>query len=292
MSLNLVKLRKIWYLISLAIIIPGVISLLMQGLNLGIDFKGGTIMDLKFTNVVKVEDVRQVLADFGWDKGAQVQKAGENTVLMRIKPISEDERNSFKAALEEKIGSVEIVKEDKVGPTIGRELAIKALMAVAIASVFMVIYITFRFELKSGLAAIIALLHDVFVILGIYSIFQIEVDSAFVAAVLTVVGYSINNTIVVFDRIRENNNAKKKSKLSHEEIVSKSIWQSLTRSINTTLAVLFVLLSLYFLGGATLKNFVLAIIIGVSVGLYTSLLVAASLWIDLTKKERVAQPQA
>lgn len=289
-KIDLVKRRKIWYLISFFLLAPGIVSLFIQGLNLGIDFTGGTIMELKFNKNVRVEEVRGVLADFGWDKGAQVQKAGNDTVLMKLKSISESDRNKFKAALEKQIGNVEIVKEDNVGPTVGRELAMKALLALAIASVFMIIYITFRFELKSGLAAIIALLHDVILVIGVYSIFQIEVDSAFIAAILTIVGYAINNTIVVFDRIRENN-SNKKNKLTDEEIVNKSIWQSLTRSINTTLAVLFVLVSLYLFGGATIKNFVLALIIGVSIGLYTSLLIASPLWIDLLKKDWAAKPQ-
>ncbi len=285
MKFDFIKHRKIWYIISLLIILPGIFSLLTQGLNKGIDFEGGTIMVLKFDKPVKVENVRDVLADLGLERGAQVQSAGANEVFIRTNALAEEERNNLKAALTEKVGKVEITKEEKVGPKVGRELTINALLALTAAAALMVVYITWRFEFKSGLATVIALLHDVFIALSVFSIFQLEVDSAFIAAILTIIGYSINNTIVVFDRIRENNQSKKQNE-SLEEVVNKSTWQSMSRSINTSLTVLFVTLSLYFLGGATLKNFVLAITIGVSVGLYSSLLIASSLWIDLKKREK------
>ena len=286
MKFDFMKRRMIWYAISLLVILPGIFSLVTQGLNLGIDFKGGTIMELKFDKPVEVEKVRDVLADFGWENGAQVQSAGENDVFIRINPLSEQERDKLVTALTDKVGKVEIAREDKVGPKVGRELAINALLSLLAAAAMMVVYITWRFEFKSGVATVIALLHDVLITLSLFSIFQLEVDSAFIAAILTIIGYSINNTIVVFDRIRENQDKKKNESLS--EVVNKSIWQSVTRSINTSLTVLFVTLALYFLGGATLKNFVLAITIGVTFGLYSSLLIASPLWVDMKNREKTA----
>ncbi|MDP3044615.1 MAG: protein translocase subunit SecF, partial [Bacillota bacterium] len=172
---------------------------------------------------------------------------------------------------------------EKVGPTIGRELAQKAVLAVIAASLLMVAYISWRFEFKQGLAAIAALLHDALLTLGIFSLLYIEINSAFVAAILTILGYSINATIIIFDRVRENlKDAKKGDKL--EDVVNTSLWQTLARSINTTLTVMFMLLALYFLGGATLKTFILAMIIGVTSGTYSSVFFASSVWIDLKRR--------
>ena len=155
----------------------------------------------------------------------------------------------------------------------------------------MVIYITFRFEFKQGIAAILALLHDTLLVIGIFSLFRIEVDSAFIAAILTIIGYSINDTIVIFDRIRENLRMRKKGQ-SLEDLVNLSIWQTLARSINTVLTVMFVLLALYFLGGATVKTFVLAMIIGVASGAYSSIFNASPIWVDLRLMDKKGNAKA
>jgi preprotein translocase subunit SecF len=270
MNFELMKRRKLWYAISLLFIIPGIISLFLQGLNLGIDFRGGAIMELQFD----------------LDSGSEVQMAGEQNVFMRIQHLSQTERDKLVKAFEKEIGPVKVVKEDNVGPKIGRELAINALLSLLAASVMMIIYITWRFEFRSGLATVAALLHDVLITVGMFSIFQLDVDSAFVAAILTIIGYSINNTIVVFDRVRENQN-KKREFTDLGQLLDTSIKQSVTRSVNTTLTVWFVTLAIYFLGGATLQNFMLAIIIGITAGLYSSLLIASSLWFDF-KKGKIA----
>ena len=149
----------------------------------------------------------------------------------------------------------------------------------------MLIYITYRFEFKQGVAAIIAILHDALVVLGIFSILQLEVDSAFVAAILTIIGYSINDTIIIFDRIRENLKTRRKGE-TLEDLVNTSLWQTLARSINTVLTVMFVLLALYFLGGTTIKNFVLAMLIGVVSGAYSSIFNASPVWVDLKLREK------
>lgn len=276
---HFIKTRKIWYIISIAVILAGIVSLMVQGLNLGIDFTGGNIMEVRFDRAVETREVRQVVDSLELG-GASIQKSGERDFLIRTRVLSQEESNNLFSALQEKLGKTTLLRTDFVGPVIGRELAYKALLALLIASALMVVYITIRFEFKQGIAAIVALLHDVLVVTGVFSIFQIEVDSAFVAAVLTIIGYSINDTIIIFDRIRENMRMQKKGE-TLEDLANKSIWQTLARSINTVLTVMFVLVALYLLGGPTIKNFVLALLVGVGCGAYSSIFIASTVWIDL-----------
>lgn len=283
--MNIMGLRKIWYAISLALIIPGLIAMMLnvkqtgQPFNLGIDFTGGTLLSLKFDKPPSIEEMRRVTDELKLGS-AGIQAAGDNQVLVRVRALEEKERNELLKKLEEKVGKFKLLSEDKVGPSIGKELTRNALYALGIASVLMIIYITFRFELRFGIAAILALLHDVLVVMGVFAILRLEVDSSFVAAILTIIGYSINDTIVIFDRIRENLNMPKKGE-SLEELVNKSILQTMTRSINTVLTVVFVLVALLILGGETLRNFVLALLIGVISGAYSSIFNASPLWLDL-----------
>ncbi|MCG9969821.1 protein translocase subunit SecF [Pelotomaculum terephthalicicum JT] len=280
---HFIKLRKIWYVISILVIVPGIISLFSQGLNLGIDFRGGSLLDLKFNQPTAVEQVRGVLADFGLE-GASIQRSGETDFIVRTKELAEDENLAVLQALDQKLGGVAVQRNERVGPVIGQELIRKALLALGVASVLMVVYIAWRFEFKQGIAAIIAILHDVLVILGIFSIFQIEVDSTFVAAVLTIIGYSINDTIVIFDRIRENMLYRKKGE-ALEDVINNSLWQTMARSINTGLTVIFVLVAFFLMGGATIHNMVLALLIGVSSGAYSSIFNASPIWYDFKKME-------
>ncbi|MDF9408682.1 protein translocase subunit SecF [Pelotomaculum isophthalicicum JI] len=286
---HFIKLRKIWYVISILVIVPGIISLFSQGLNLGIDFRGGSLLDLRFNQPTEVEQVRGVLADFGLE-GASIQRSGETDFLIRTRELTEDENLTIVQNLDQKLGGVTVQRNERVGPVIGQELLRKALLALGVASILMVVYIAWRFEFKQGIAAIIALLHDTLVILGIFSIFQIEVDSTFVAAVLTIIGYSINDTIVIFDRIRENMHNRKKGEVL-EDIINNSLWQTLARSINTVLTVILVLVALFLLGGATIHNMVLALLIGVSSGAYSSIFNASPLWYDFKKVEERSKPR-
>ncbi|MDQ0287275.1 preprotein translocase subunit SecF [Desulfofundulus luciae] len=291
--MHFIKLRKIWYAISIAVILPGLISLMLQGLNLGIDFTGGNLLEVRFARPVPVEKVRQVVAAQGLEISRGIQKSGTSDYIIRTRHLTQDEQEKLVAALNG-LGKNTMLRNESVGPTIGRELTTKAILALLIASVLMVIYITIRFEFKQGIAAIIALLHDTLVVTGIFSLFRIEVDSSFVAALLTIIGYSINDTIVIFDRIRENMLARKKGECL-EDVVNASLWQTLTRSINTVLTVVFVLVALYFLGGSTIRNFVLAMLIGVVSGAYSSIFNASPLWVDfklLEKRAKVKEARA
>ncbi|MGE5398447.1 MAG: protein translocase subunit SecF [Chitinophagales bacterium] len=284
--MRFVALRKFIYILSLLIIIPGLVSLCWPGrdaLKYGIDFKGGSVMDVKFDRMVPTKDVRDVLAQFDLDKEAQIQKSGPNEILIKTRDLSQEESSSLKKALQQEFGQIQVLRNDKVGPAFSRELTTKAVYSVLIACALTLIYITIRFEFKFGVGAIIALLHDVLVILGIFSILRLEVDSSFVAAVLTVVGYSVMDTIVVFDRIRENMSLKRKE--SYETIVDSSIMQTLNRSINTVLTVVICLIALLIFGGPAIKTFIIALLIGVISGCYSSIFVASPVWYDLKMRE-------
>ncbi len=285
---NFIKHRKIWYIISILVILPGLVSLALQGLNLGIDFTGGNLVEIRAEKGPDIQEVRGVVEGLGFGASRNVQKSGDSDYLVRTRELSEDESATLISTLDEKLGGVTLLRNDRVGPVMGRELAVKALLALVVASIMMLLYISYRFELKQGIAAIIGLLHDILVVLGIFSILQLEVDSAFVAAILTVIGYSINDTIIIFDRIRENLKNRKKGEML-DELVNNSIWQTLARSINTVLTTMLVLLALYFLGGTTIKTFVLAMIIGIISGAYSSICNVSPVWVDLKlmdKKKR------
>ncbi|MDN5347874.1 MAG: preprotein translocase subunit SecF [Clostridia bacterium] len=279
-NIDFINRRRLWYIISAILIAAGLVAMAVnwpQPLNFGIDFTGGNIIEIEFAQNVKSVQVRQVLEKLDLSN-ATIQAAGERQYLLRVPELSEGDYNKIIAGLKENLGEAKILRSDKVGGVISKELTRKALYATGIAWVLMVIYITIRFEFFFGLAAVLALIHDVLMTSGLFAIFRWEVDSAFVAAILTIIGYSINDTIVIFDRIRENLKMRKKESL--EDLVNKSINQTLTRSINTVMTVILALLALLFLGGETTRGFALAMLIGVISGTYSSICVASPLWID------------
>ncbi|ACX52381.1 protein-export membrane protein SecF [Ammonifex degensii KC4] len=290
MRLHFVRWRFLWYALSLAVILPGLVSLFLRGLNLGIDFTGGSLIEVEFHRPVEIAEVRQVMASFGL-QDALIQKSGTSVFLIRTRPLEEKQSQEVVKALEQKIGPLTLLRSEKVGPVIGKELTRKAFLASGLSLVILLIYLAIRFDFKQGVAAIIGLVHDVLVVLGIFSIFQLEVDSSFVAAVLTTLGYSLHDTVIVFDRIRENIKIRKLSE-PLADVINLSIWQTLTRSINTVMTVLFVLVALYFLGGSTLRNFVLALIIGVISGAYSSVCDASPIWYDLKRWEEKRRAKA
>lgn len=282
---SFVKHRKIWYVISALVIIPGLVSLALQGLNLGVDFTGGNLLEIRAAEKVSIEQVRGVVEELGLGSAKSVQQSGDKEFIIRTRELNEEESAKLLSTLNEKLGQVTLLQNNMVGPVIGRELTVKALLALVVASILMLVYMSFRFEFKQGIATNIALLHDALVVLGVFSIFQIEVEIAFVAAILTIIGYSINDTIIIFDRVRENLKTRKKGE-TLEDLVNISLWQTLARSVNTVLTVVFVLLALYLLGGTTIKDFVLAMLIGVTSGAYSSIFIAGPLWVDLKPMEK------
>ncbi|EAX46765.1 protein-export membrane protein SecF [Thermosinus carboxydivorans Nor1] len=295
MKFDIIGKRYWWFALSALVIIPGLVSMAVQGFNLGIDFTGGTLLDMKFARPVTVAEVRDVLKDYHLENSTiqlatvAAQTEASPNVFIRTQVLGEEERRAVLSGLEQKLGKFDILRIEKVGAVIGSELTRQAVLAVAAASVLMVLYITYRFEFKFAISGIIALLHDVLVVLGVFSLLQKEVDASFVAAILTIIGYSINDTIVIFDRIRENLKTHRKSE-SLAELVNRSIWQTMTRSIYTVLTVLFAALSLYFFGGETTKNFALALIIGITSGAYSSIFNASPIWVtwkEIEERRRI-----
>ncbi|MEG6522179.1 protein translocase subunit SecF [Desulfotomaculum sp. 1211_IL3151] len=280
---HIIKSRKIFYIISLVIILVGVVSLFTRGLNLGIDFTGGNFVELRFNQAVTADQIRTTLAEHQLED-SKIQTSGENTYIIRTHALSQVASEKAFNDISEKLGGATMLRNELVGPVVGKELTRQAILSLIIASVLMILYITWRFEFLQGISAIVSQMHDVMVMVGFASLLQIEIDSTFVAAVLTIIGYSINDTIVIFDRIRENLRINRKEELA--ELVNKSLWQTMARSINTVLTVVFVLLALLIFGGSTIHNFISLLLIGVIVGCYSSIFIAAPMWFDLRRRQK------
>lgn len=288
--MDFMRTKYVWFGVSIVLIAVGLISLAFQGLNWGIDFTGGTIFHMKIDPSIKVADVRAVLDKHNLGADSVIQRAGEkgDEMFVRIKPISDADRRALIADFNKELKiDINAIQSDKVDAVIGKELRNNALLGILIASIGMLIYITLRFEFKFAIAAIIALLHDVFIMLGTYSVFQLQVNSSFVAAVLTIVGYSINDTIVVFDRIRENLRLRKKESI--DTLVNNSINSTLARSINTLLTTLFTITAVYIFGGETIKDFAFSLIVGLVSGGYSSIFIASPLWALWKERELTAK---
>lgn len=278
------KYRLIYFALSLLVIIPGVISLLKFGLKPSIDFTGGTVWEIKINTEKPQPSLEESLSD---DRIVTIEGRASSFII-HAKPLSQEEHLELKQTLEEKVGEIEEIRFETVGPTLGKELLQKTLIAVAIAATFILLFIAWRFrELTFGLAALIAMFHDTFILAGVFSILGvvkgIEVDTLFVTAVLTVLSFSVHDTIVVFDRIRESRRLYPQA--SFEALVNKSVVETLARSINNSMTIIFMLLSLYLLGGDTTKNFALALLIGTITGTYSSTFTAAPLLVIFEKRK-------
>lgn len=280
LHIDVVNKRKLWYAISAVLLLVGVVSLLFRGLNLGIDFTGGNIMQLQFSQTVTSEELRSVVSSYV-EATPTIQASDNNVFLIRTEDMPEEQSNQLLAQVESELGSFEILRNERIGPVIGAELIANAWWALLLALALMLLYITIRFRFNFAVSAIVPLMHDALMVLGIFSILQVEVDSTFVAAILTVLGYSINSTIVIFDRIRENRELHPKQGFT--DLINESINQTLGRSINTSVAVLLLVLCLFLFGGDTTKAFSLALVIGVIAGAYSSVFIAGSILSDLTR---------
>ena len=286
---SIVKNYKIFFSITIIFLLIGFGSIVTRGFNLGIDFTGGSIVDLTFENPVNVAQVRDVLKEH--DMGNSIiqlensdGKTEANSVLIRTGVVEDTELRATMNDLQSKLGNYQIQRVEQVGATIGSELVQQAAMAIVLSWVLMIAYITFRFEFKFAIAAIIALIIDVLVVLSYFSLFQMEMDSSFVAALLTVVGYSVNGTIVIFDRIRENLKIHRRSE-SLGEMVDNSIWQCMTRTIYTVATSLFAIVSIFLFGGESIHNFSFAMLVGFASGAYTSIFLAGPMWMFLKNKK-------
>ncbi len=282
--------RKIFFAISLILMIASAASLIIQGFNLDTDFAGGMAVTYEIKSDFEVKDVEAIVSEAlgANQKASSVQKSENNEVVIKFgydnALKTDDERAAFanekiesiNKFLTEKYGEVELKNKDVVSPSSGNELARSAVWMSILAALAILVYVTIRFEFVSGVCAVLALVHDVLILCGIYSIFRVAIDTNFIAAVLTVLGYSINATIVVFDRIRENTRHAKKQ--TYAEIANTSINQTLSRSINTTITTLLTIGMVYILGVTSIKVFALPIIIGIAIGTYSSICIAGSVW--------------
>ena len=277
--MNIVGRRNWYFLLSLAIILPGIISMLFFGFRLGIDFAGGDQFNIEFQQPTQAAVIQREMDTFNVE--ATVQQAGPNNVLITTKPLGTKEETAVRDDLNKKFGGT-VASSAFVGPTIAKELVVGAGALILIASILIVAYLSFRFNYKFAVCAILALLHDVFVLTGVYSIlgkiFNLqlgEINTLFVTAALTVIGFSVHDTIVIFDRIREN--LRQASRLTFEQNVNLSIIQSLARSINTSMTVVFVLVALFLISPQNIKGFTLALLIGIVSGTYSSIFNASPL---------------
>lgn len=287
MNFDFIGKRKFAYVLSCILIIAGIVSLCVQGLNFGVDFTGGTVYQIQFEDKMDIAELRSDLGDIGYD-GAQLQEMDDNTFQLRTDFMDQTAQDEFVDELTEAVGApFEVLQANAVGPSIGQEILLSGVLALVIAIVLMIVYITVRFQWRFALAGNLALFHDILITVGIFSIFQLEVNSNFVAAILTIFGYSINDTIVVFDRIRERLGAVKRDDLA--QTVNYGIQSTLRRSLFTSLTTLIPIICVFIFGGDTTRLFVLALIIGIVSGTYSSIFVASPLWYDMsmkTKKKR------
>jgi len=299
--LNIIKNRKIWLSISGILIALSITALSLWGLNFGIDFTGGSLLETKFTNYQpSINEIQESLASIGVSN-LIVQPTEDGTTLLRFKESSQEVHQAINKNLSELAaknnGTAKEMRFDSIGPSIGQELKSKSFNAIFIVLLMMIVFIAYAFRKvskpvaswKYGLSAIIALSHDVLIVLGVFAVLGhfagMEINTAFIAAILTVLGYSVNDTIIVFDRTREN---LPKSSQNFEDTVNVSVNQVLTRSINTSFSVILALLAILIFGGDSIRDFALVLAVGVFVGTYSSIFIASPLivvWEKLTKKK-------
>jgi preprotein translocase subunit SecF len=292
--IDIVKRRYLYFGISLLVIIPGMMALLGWGLPLAIDFRGGSLLDIRFNTgtVPQPAQVSELYTENGFSDSI-VQTSGTNGLIIRSSEMTDAQRNQLVSAMESRFNAtITVNRFESVGPSVGQEVAKRAAGAVGLAAVGILAYITYAFRgvshaFRYGVAAIIAMLHDVAVVVGVEAILahflKWEVDSLFLTALLTVIGFSVHDTIVVFDRIRENLNIYRR--LPYDTVVNHSIVQTLVRSINTQLTVMLTLLTLVLFGGITIRHFVVTLLVGVFSGTYSSIFNASPILVVWENRE-------
>lgn len=305
---QIVQKKNLWFLISLAVILIGISTMVFRAfeqrpfLNFGIDFTGGTTIilkaealqqlheklgDKKEANIAFIATLRETMTEFGLEK-SHIQITGDKEVIIRTQELKNTTRVTLLNTIQEKLGYLEILEIDMVGPTIGDELKEQSFWIIILVSIALLIYISWRFEFIFGAAALIAVIHDALVVMSMAALFDIEINTAFVAAILTVLGYSINDTIVIFDRIRENMH-KHSEEWAWKDILNISIRQTLSRTAHTSTTTLTVILSLLIFGGTTLKAFMLVLLIGIISGTYSSIFVASPVLYQLLAKREASE---
>ena len=285
MRFDIVAHKKWWFTLSSVLVIFSIVSMFVNGFNFGIDYTGGTILDLQFKQPVTVEQVRNVVDSSKLNlsnsviqlSGVTDQDASQD-VMIRMRNLTSEESKEISDDLSNQLGGAEVKRTESVGAVIGSEVTKNAIINLAVAFIALAAYITFRFEYKIAISAIVSILHDLIMVLGVFSFFHLEIDATFLAAILTVVGYSMNEAVVIFDRVRENTRTHRRTD-TYEKLAHDSIAQSIHRSIYTLTTVLFACGALHFFGGDSTKNFSLVMLIGFISGAYSSICVDTSLWV-------------
>lgn len=277
LNFQFMKYRKILVGLSLVCIVASIALLCTKGLNLGVDFTGGLVLQVKFDQPTDIANVRSALSKIG-QGNATIQAFDQNDVLLRFQAQDEQVRKNVLAVLSADIGGYKILRVDKIGPVVGKELRAQAGYSLFLALAGILIYMAYRFRLRFGAAAVAALMHDVILMLGAYSLTGKEISVTFIAAVLTVAGYSLNDSIVVLDRIRENWGSVRS--LGIEKLVNTSVNQTLSRTINTSVTTLLPVMAMFLFGGEVISNFAFAFLVGIAVGTYSSIYIASSLLVE------------
>ena len=291
MQIGVIRNSKKYLGLSLFLVVISIAILIFKGLNYGIDFSGGNLIQVKYEEKITLKDINSSLDKIAKEvtqlssNSRKVQVSEDNTVIIRSQELTEAQKEIVLENLNE-VGKYTLDKVDKVGASIGKELKTSAIYSLAIGTVLIILYITMRFEFLFSIGAVTALIHDIIIAVGVIALLGYEVDTPFIAAVLTILGYSINNTIVVFDRIRENLRRKTKEKLSFEDVLDRSINQVMIRTINTSVTTLFAIIAILIFGGDSLRTFIVTLLIGILAGTYSSVFVATPIMYLLDKKKR------
>jgi len=290
-DIHFMKHRKVFYIISIAILVIGLAFGVVRGLNYGIDFTGGTMIQMDMGEKVDIADVKKALKEYKLDPEIIYSGAeNEQIVIRTIKALDSNERHEIVHTINHEFGTTDedVIAEELFGPSVGKELRNNAILAIIIASICMLVYIRFRFsQWKFGGAALLGVLHDVLIVISFYAIFNITVNNPFIAGILTVVGYSINDTIVIFDRIREN--IKYMRKGNTEEMIDTSITQTLGRSLMTSVTTLIVMVPLLIMAGDAIREFVLPLMVGIIAGAYSSICVCSPLYFEFSKHSNLSK---
>ena len=294
MKLDFMKYKFLYFFISVLFLVPGIFSLVKWGLKPAVDFTGGSILEMKTQNSKlktrkgKIEEiVKKEEVDL-----SSIQESGETNYILRMEEIDKNKKEEILRKLKEEFDEIEEIRFETVGPTLGKELIKKTILAIILAAGFILLYVGWRFkDKKYGICAILAMFHDSLILLGTFSLlgyfYEIEVDTLFVTAVLTTLSFSVHDTVIVYDRIRESRRIFPETRFDH--LVNKAVAETLGRSVNNSMTIIFMLLCLYLLGGETIKWFIFALLIGTISGTYSSTFTAAPLlvvWEQLKEKRR------
>ncbi|EOR20686.1 MULTISPECIES: protein translocase subunit SecF [Clostridium] len=280
--LKVIEKTKLWFTLSTIIIVVGLGFIIVRGLNFGIDFRGGTNVVVELGENFNKPEADEIVKDIVPD--AVTNEIDNTQYEIKAKDLDSTKVSEVFKALQEKytLEDSALISQDEIGASVGKELTKNSIVALLVACVAMLVYIAFRFEMNYGIASVIALLHDVLITISVYAIFDIPVNTPFIAAILTIVGYSINDTIVIFDRIREN--LKNMRRVSSTEVANKSITQTMSRSINTTLTTLITIIAVNIFV-PTVREFSFPLIIGIAAGAYSSIFIASPVWVMLKDKK-------